>query len=496
MSPLAVLLIACAPVGPVGSTTGTTDQTSDPPTLRELPGLHPWTADSLAQPPGWEGCGPEGDEDTATGGVELQASLSQWMATVVHVAWTDVPGVVRYDDGQVQRVAQAHQTADGYETWLIGVPAQTDVTFWLEPDDGSPCSDARTIRTADLVITPVPAIVEAPSGAAPAEGLVSVSWFGDPGTEQELRSGMALLDRKGEAVWLASALEGYRIAAAEWTTSGVWTLQEVEEGSLGGNLVVWIGADGQIGDLIGAPESHHDLVVFPDGQPGWLEIDVRAVDDLGPVAGDAVDVVGDRLVRLGADGTTSTLWDSWASLPLEDESLTWESGFYDEGKDWTHANGLDLNGAGDKLLISLLGLARVLEIDVASGAVLRTLDGQTLQDTESRFLSQHSPTWSDVDRILLFVNAPEVGAEFSFAAEFDLALDPVQEVWDSGKESTPFYSQALGRVAALGADRVMVNYGQEGVLEEIDRSGDPLWRWFISEEWVLGESGVVTLWED
>jgi len=295
---------------------------------------------------------------------------------------------------------------------------------------------------------------------------------------------------------MASALEGYRIAAAAWTTAGVWTLQEAEVGSMTQNLIAWVGADGQLGQVEPAVDAHHDLILLPDGQPAWLEIDVREVEDLERVGAPAVDVVGDKLVKLSADGATQVLWETWTELPVRTDSVTWDKGYYGTAKDWTHANGLGLNDAGDSVLISLLGVSAVLEVDVATGEIVRSLESALLEDETTRFVALHSPTWSGVDKIKVFVNTGASGAEASYAAEFDLALDPPAEVWNSGRDDSVHYSHALGRVAQLASEHTLINYGQDFLIEEVDHAGDVVWRWTLSSEWVLGESGVVTLWEE
>jgi hypothetical protein len=499
MPALVLALLACQ----VGPDTGDTD-TSDTSVTSPDPQA-PIQADQDAHrgalsphrfgTPNLGDCGPD-EGDSAEPVVVLAGALSPWMPTVIHVTWTGVAGEVHYDDGRVERIAPAHESDDGYETWLIGPTAGSSVDFWLVYEDGETCSDTETLTTGDLVVPALTGLVETPSTLSPVDGLVLVSWFGDPSMEHSLRSGMALLNRDGEGVWMASALEGYRIAAASWTTSGVWTLQEAEVGTTEPNLIVWVGADGQLGPIESVQEAHHDLVVFPDGQPGWLETDVREVEGLGPVGAPAVAVVGDRFVKLGADGLIEPLWEAWTELSVRADSLTWDKGYYGTAKDWTHANGLGLNDAGDTVLISLLGVATVLEVDVVTGAILRSLESVLIEDETTRFSALHSPTWSGVDKIKAFINADGAGTEASYAVEFDLSLDPPVEVWNSGREDTVHYSHALGRVAHLSAEHTLINYGQESVLEEVDLAGDVVWRWGLTSEWVLGESGVVTLWEE
>ena len=119
-----------------------------------------------------------------------------------------------------------------------------------------------------------------------------------------------------------------------------------------------------------------------------------------------------------------------------------------------------------------------------------------IEDEASRFAVLHSPVRTGTDTLKAFINAAVGGAEISYEAEFDLSQDPPVEVWNSGREDGQHYSPALGRVAQLEAEHTLVNYGLEPVVEELDLVGEAQWSWSLSSEWVLGESGVVTLWEE
>jgi hypothetical protein len=202
-------------------------------------------------------------------------------------------------------------------------------------------------------------------------------------------------------------------------------------------------------------------------------------------------------VKLQPDGTREEIFTSWDVFDVDPSvSITWNSGYYGSAKDWTHANGLYLNESADRVLVSFLGVSTVLEVDLATGEVLWTFSGLDLAEPKTQFQSQHSPVWSDTDKIKLFINAPLLGDQVSYAAEIDLSLDPPQEVWNSGRADSSRFTQALGRVSQLRDGHTLINYGYEGQLEEVDSLGRAVWRWTLDDNWLLGETLIVTLFDD
>lgn len=453
-------------------------------------------ASSLERLQGGPAC-PDARSDTLLEVPELDASRSEWMPTVLHVVWGELPGGIHYDDGvQVRFSAGVAGDDGGHQAWLVGPRERSGVRWWFEAADGSGCTEARVDEVGELPVPALEGLAESPGAEPPVAGLVFATWFGDPGQPNSLQSGMALMDREGVAVWSSAGLAGYRVAAGVWTPTGVWTLQEAEFGTVGPNLLVFIGVDGSVGAVREVPEAHHDLALLDDGSLLWLETDIRSVEDAGAGAGEHLDVVGDALQRLWPDGALETVFSSWDALPfVPGESQTWDSGYYGDAKDWSHANGLDVNAAQDGVLVSFLGISVVIEVSLATGAVLWSLSVLALEDPATRSASFHSPVWSDTERLKLFINEPLEGDAASYVSEIDVSLDPPREVWNSGREDSSRYTQALGRVAQLDGDHTLVNYGTEAVIEEIDDLGSPLWRWSLEGQWVLGETEVITLWE-
>jgi hypothetical protein len=498
MSLLLLSLVACVPVEGVDTTGTDTPGITTPETEGPAPAYRERFSpdDMVGELAVAKGCDGQRVECPPLADLELCGALAEYMPTVIHATWSGTPGVIRYDDGATVRIAQGQETETGYETWLVGPSAYSEVTYWFESQDGADTSETQVLQVGDLLVPPFEGTIETSGNEALVDGLVFASWFGGPATQHNQRSGAALIDRDGTPVWAISALEGYRIAAAEWTPSGVWTLQEIEVGSVGENQIVFMGIDGSVDSILSAPDAHHDLVVFEDGTIGWLETDIREVDDLGPIGGEPINVVGDRIVRALEDGTREVLFETWAEFEVDPDSRTWNTEFYENAKDWTHANGLSLNTDRNSLLLSMLGLTTILEIDVVAGEVLWSLESENLEEEETRFSGMHSPIWSATDKIKIFVNASINGPENSYAAEFDLSLDPPREVWNSGRDESTLFTHALGRVEQLELEHTLVNYGTAAVLEEINLDGESLWRWTLDEIWVFGESSVLTLYEE
>jgi hypothetical protein len=313
-----------------------------------------------------------------------------------------------------------------------------------------------------------------------ADGLMLISWFGDE------PSGVALVDRAGRTVWAAGPQNSdANLVSAAWTQDGLWTLQETR--STRDSKVVLYALDGSVAQVIETNDAHHDLTPLPDGGVAWLEPDSRDTDSYGRV-------YGDRIMVAERDQEPVEVFDTWDLYGEATESETWGSNWYKDGFDWTHANGLSYSESRDSFLLSLAGTSTVMELDGQTFDVAWEIPGQELREREARFLLQHSPNWTPDGNVVLFVNRG-VTIEASWAAEFDISGAEPDEVWNSGRDGD-LMTHALGRAARLPGGNTLVNYGMEGVLQEIDDSGDTHWELGLMDDTVLGQSDLVDLYED
>jgi hypothetical protein len=144
--------------------------------------------------------------------------------------------------------------------------------------------------------------------------------------------------------------------------------------------------------------------------------------------------------------------------------------------------------------VSLAGTGTVMALDGQTSDLVWEIKGQELSQRDARFLLQHSPNWPPDGNVVLFVNAG-VTIQASWAAEFDVSGAEPYEVWNSGRDGD-LTTHALGHAAHLPGGKTLVNYGMEGMLQEIDDGGDAHWELRLTGDTVLEQSSLVDLYED
>ena len=137
--------------------------------------------------------------------------------------------------------------------------------------------------------------------------------------------------------------------------------------------------------------------------------------------------------------------------------------------DWTHGNALKYNNADDTWLLSLAHTQNVLIIDRATGAPTATWGVDGVPATPPLDL-QHDPTLLDDTHLLMFMTDPDTS--LSGAIEYEIGADQLTEVWRRGFEA---HSDFLGQATRLENGNTLVNYGEQGVIEEVTPDGGVAW---------------------
>ncbi len=391
--------------------------------------------------------------------LDLSLSPLEAMPTVLEVRWSgELTGDVLYHDGEALRRTTPTQEVDEWVAHLVGARPGAQVSAWVEGDHDGQAFGSETVSVEAGELLDAGPEREIRDRGTDTSGLVLVAY--GQGEEE----GVMLLDRAGETVWHWQAGYSGHVASALWTPEGPWVLIEEKTEDPFAHRLVQLGLDGEPRRTIVAAYAHHDFALEPDDSVVWLQAAPMEVGGVGTV-------YGDRLVRTDAEGHSEVLWDAWQTLDVEEGGL-WDRSYYADGRDWTHANGLHA-GPDDTWLVSLGGLAQVLEIDGLSGDVLRRFDGLSPDLGDEGFSFQHGPTWTDDGRLLLFVNQDADG-DGSWAAEYTVDGDELTPVWRSDR-SEDLLAQAMGHAWRLDDGGTVVDYGQQGVVEELDADGRPRW---------------------
>jgi hypothetical protein len=151
----------------------------------------------------------------------------------------------------------------------------------------------------------------------------------------------------------------------------------------------------------------------------------------------------------------------------------WGTPYYNDGEDWTHANGLYARASDGSLLLSLAGLNMVAEVDGDTGEINWTVLGSQVTPSDAAFALQHSPSWTPDGTLLIFANESHQ-REFSWVGEYTFhGEDGLQEIWSAGLDEE-LHTAALGHAARHADGNTLVAYGTIGVVREFSPSGSVL----------------------
>ena len=210
---------------------------------------------------------------------------------------------------------------------------------------------------------------------------------------------------------------------------------------------------------------HHDFVRLPNGNtmvPEWVELD----DDLHKRVKGGKRLPREKLPRLLSDdfvevdtnGDEVRRLSLWKLLdpvkdPINPLRRRWE---------WTHTNGIDVNTAGD-IVFSARSNDRVGVLDGSTGE-LKML----FRDC----VGQHHVTWVDDDHVMVFDN----GESRSRVLEIEVPSGEI--TWSfEGDPPQQFFSNYISGAESMWSGSVLVCEGASGRLFETTRKGEVVWEW-------------------
>ena len=210
---------------------------------------------------------------------------------------------------------------------------------------------------------------------------------------------------------------------------------------------------------------HHDFVRLPNGNtviPEWVELSEelhKAVRGGHRLPRERLPrLLSDDIVEVDPDGNEVRRIHLWELLdpvkdPIHPTKRRWE---------WTHLNGIDINESGD-IAFSARSNDRVGVIDAATGKL-------RLKFTETH--GQHHVTWVGDDLIQVFDN----GASFSRVLEIEVSTGTVTWSYE-GNPKHQFFSNYISGADRLWSGSVLVAEGSSGRAFEVTRSGEVVWEW-------------------
>ncbi len=430
------------------------------------------------------GCPTEpSDDDDSVAYTEAQVVHVQWqvheeIGAIVVVNWQQLVAADTYleysvDEGEWLASPPVATAAGDAEQLLLGVPYGADVSFRVVNDFG-----AGPAATEEYVATAGPL----PDGFPSPEVLVADAERYEPTGRYLLGSVNAdsggwvpgdywsfVLDRQGRVVWsrltpdrnftiyLKVSADGDDILVDEAT---FWS--EFDAGLA--SMVYRIKIDGSVVAEYATPGLHHAFADLPDGSVVW----------------GAAEGFDEHLVKVHPDGSTETLW-------VCSEYLA-EVGF----EVWCQSNTLTWNEPTDTFLYSFYTMHSILELDHATGEVVRSwgvLPGSWGFDPgESQFWFQHGCSYTDTGTLMTSSHRGEDDA-VGVVREYELDEDEgvLREVWSFGTDGEIPLEKA-GEAHRLPGGNTLHNYGSSGRLLEVTPDGDVVWDLTWNGEHLLGRT--------
>jgi len=406
----------------------------------------------------------------------VDASIADTVATVVKVNWSlEEEAQVWFEYG-IDGACEGHETSSitgsQGETLLLGLPPVTDVCFVGFAELGGDVVEAesQTIRTGNLPSAFSTMTIEDYNPDKVAPGYIVGSNAIDPAM-------LYVVNREGEIVWYQEPVNEYLRPQMIISQSGDSFIYNEfsKDFTDDSSKISRVSFGGEIIEEFDTPDGHHSFQELPDGTIVYIAIDVRETDEWGLV-------VGDSVVEIPPDGSDPvvvyTVWDD-PNIELGPHS-EWDSTFYPQGRDWTHANYIYYSEDRDTYTISFRNVNTVVEFDRYTGETIRSVGRFGTHATDPGLIQYpHAGYWT-ADGTLMFLTSPP-GTNESWGVEmsFDDQNMEAELVWSYGNDEG-HKALILGEALRLSNDNTLVNFGSTGRLIEVTPDGEEVWSLYTS----------------
>jgi hypothetical protein len=407
-----------------------------------------------------------GDSPDARRPIDVSATVSDQIATVVTVHWTtSVPatGYVEFGASPKLGTKTPVEATPGLDhtAVLLGLKADAPAYFRaVSADNGAAvaASGVDSIRTGVLPVG-LPSLTVTGTGY---DGFVVVPILG-------ATTAVVIIDAKGEIVWYHSddrKLDFYRARLSVDGKSLIYNAAKISGEPSPTSELVRVALDGSQSTSIPVPFLAHDFVEHADGTLAAI-----AFEDRQDAAGNRVR--GNKLVEIAPDGTQSTIWTSWncfdpVAVPGDDPS-----------QGWTFANALDWDADADAYYVGLRNFSSIAKVTRATGAcewVLGTYGSTfTFAAGSPRFLHEHQ--FEVVGNHILVMDNDGAPGDVSRVLEYelDVTAKTATPVWTYMANPT-VYTFVLGEPVRLGDGGTFVNWSTAGQMERLDPGGTSVWK--------------------
>ena len=223
------------------------------------------------------------------------------------------------------------------------------------------------------------------------------------------------------------------------------------------------------------------------GELAWLAWDIREVPWAGGVP---TSVLADRLMvgdGAGEPRTVLSFFDDRGPpyVPCS-HGLLRDDRLGVEVREWTHGNSVMWLEDSDDLLIVARLIDAVLRVDRQSGEVLWQMGGRdaTLDYADPSLAFSHghaSDAWED--GFLVFDNGSHRDPPASRVVEYAVDGETARATWI---HDDPRFVEFLGDARRLPSDDVLIAWSPLGVVEEVTRAHEVVWRLTFPTDVIAG----------
>ena len=423
---------------------------------------------------------------------ELDIYINEDVNTLVHADWTtDEPAVswVEYGiDGELDMTTPKGEPGTEHRFTLLGTPPLTEVSYRVVSEIDGKEHDIQGVIETGGIPSDLPdfQITVNEPGLTSSDDYILGTAFGTVPC-------VYLIDRLGNWLWYKRVQPDKNPIELNFErgSNNILFNSFLIDHSEDDSNVTRVSIDGRVDEDIDTPFGHHAFTELPDGSIAYLAIEVRDYDVEGQ--GELIPVVGDAIVVVPPDGGDPyTFWSVWDDGFHHEPAWhdRWDSGFYPQGGDWTHANSLHYYDDSNTFLVSFRNLDMIAELDADSGEVLREFGGDTgyqLTDGSRSFNYQHDVSWTADGTLLLITTDDTINETTAVEYALDDDAQTMDEIWSHG-DGENIYVLVQGTARDLDNGNRLVNFGSAGTVREVTLEGEVVWEMSVGAGSAFGNT--------
>ena len=387
----------------------------------------------------------------------LQVKTSEEIPSVLEVSFETPQDAVAWVefgiDSPDERATAANTASSDHTFAVVGPGALKDVVMRVvvEVDGEQHVSGVFTETTGGLMPETPTFDITINNYDAPEEAVLLMGVYNDP-------SYLVMLNFDGEVIWskaTGTSDEGYGLGVLPVDGQIHYNFFEknVNDGDYG-----TMSLSGKVISETHTPGGHHFFTISPDGEPVWIQEDIRSEPE--------GDIIGDQItVGLGDDARS--IFSTWDHFTFEPNPGTMP--------EWTHANWIEYHPDRDSYLISTAYTDTLAEIDT-DGNPLRIIGGRNAvpsdvdyiyDDPGDLFSRPHGINWTSKGDLLVFSTVNNVSSVIRYELDDDNGV--MFGRWQFGEEYG-YEAKALGEARELPDGNILIGWGSVGLIQVVDPS--------------------------